>query len=72
VLEHGAARNSMNCIGASEAEIKAAVLGSDAHVHATLKEFGGLSGPPWRIDEQLAARAAWLALAAPQGTINTP
>jgi hypothetical protein len=62
VLEVAADKNHVHCIAFSEDELKANAFRSEAQVKATLKRLGRAAGSPWRADEQLAARVAWVAL----------
>jgi hypothetical protein len=59
VLEVAAKKRRLPCIAMSEDEAK----DHASRVKAMLTALGKVAGPPWRADEQLAATAAWMALA---------
>jgi hypothetical protein len=59
VLETAAKTNGLPCSGYSEEGLKEAASGLP--VTAVMKKLGHSAGSPWRMDERLAATAAWLA-----------
>jgi hypothetical protein len=66
VLEESASRNHLLCRAFSESELfgeVSAILPSAAGIKSTLTRIGRSAGPPWRVDERLAATAAWIAMA---------
>lgn len=58
VLEHGAKENGLAHQAFSDRDLRERV----AALTAPLAEMGRAAGSPWRIDEKLAATAAWMAI----------
>jgi hypothetical protein len=58
VLELAAEKNHLTCAAFAERELS----GELTSLAAMMKTLGRAAGPPWRMDERLAATAAWIAL----------